>query len=428
MTKGLFIKRNGIKKILFCACFAMSTMMFSTTVVAQTLQYNSTTDKAEEEDFEYFEGKVTYGVNIRVDAGADKDKVMVDGKGVSLSKGTIVTIIGSKKVGSKPWYQIRFTYGDKELEGFATSTYIEKTGVVITPTPMPTPTPEPTPEPTIAPEPTPEPVTVNPTMAPTEETQTDKVTKESGNTVKYISVAIAIIAVAGGGIYFFLRRKKDGEQAVHVSEKVAKLKGIVISSKVDNKSEDKVKDQYKDKDRYQNRDQSRDQGRDQGRDKVIVKDRDKDRDKDKEREKENEISLEDKKRQEGRISKRDKILRQIDAANKSEVYVIKSKADKEQKDLGLAVTLDVIDLEECVNDKEHNPTQQENTDKKSLRTAINGLKQHDIILHKFFGKGEVYDNSDVRLIEVRFGSDVRFLNKEQLVNKKLIQITNEKAQ
>ena len=62
----------------------------------------------------------------------------------------------------------------------------------------------------------------------------------------------------------------------------------------------------------------------------------------------------------------------------------------------------------------------ESDEKRALRNEINKLKPRDLVLHKYFGKGEVYDNSDVKLLEVRFGSDVRFLNKESLVSKRLL--------
>lgn len=62
----------------------------------------------------------------------------------------------------------------------------------------------------------------------------------------------------------------------------------------------------------------------------------------------------------------------------------------------------------------------ESDEKRALRYEINRLKPHDMVLHKYFGKGEVYDNSDVKLLEVRFGSDVRFLNKDSLVSKRLL--------
>lgn len=62
----------------------------------------------------------------------------------------------------------------------------------------------------------------------------------------------------------------------------------------------------------------------------------------------------------------------------------------------------------------------ESDEKRALRNMINKLKPHDLVVHKYFGKGEVYDNSDVKLLEVRFGSDVRFLNKESLISKHLL--------
>lgn len=62
----------------------------------------------------------------------------------------------------------------------------------------------------------------------------------------------------------------------------------------------------------------------------------------------------------------------------------------------------------------------ESEEKRALRTMIDELNEHDLVEHKYFGIGEVYDNSDVKLLEVRFGSDVRFLNKDSLVAKRLL--------
>ena len=70
----------------------------------------------------------------------------------------------------------------------------------------------------------------------------------------------------------------------------------------------------------------------------------------------------------------------------------------------------------------------ETDDKKNLRAAIDRLQQHDIINHKVYGEGEVYDNSDVKLMEVRFGNDVRFLNKDSIVAKKLVEIIDDEDQ
>ena len=67
-------------------------------------------------------------------------------------------------------------------------------------------------------------------------------------------------------------------------------------------------------------------------------------------------------------------------------------------------------------------------DKRTLRAAVDRLQEHDIINHKIYGEGEVYDNSDVKLMEVRFGNDVRFLNKDSIVAKRLIEIIDDEDQ
>lgn len=91
---------------------------------------------------------------------------------------------------------------------------------------------------------------------------------------------------------------------------------------------------------------------------------------------------------------------------------------------------DVYYTNEQLNDEEDilASLSKETDTKRQLRAAIDNLQEHDIITHVVYGEGEVYDNSDVKLIEVRFGNDVRFLNKESLVNKGLIQVVDEEEQ
>ena len=59
-------------------------------------------------------------------------------------------------------------------------------------------------------------------------------------------------------------------------------------------------------------------------------------------------------------------------------------------------------------------------DRSALREEINNLEAGDYVMHKYLGIGQVYDNSDVKLIEIRFGSDMRFLNKESCIMKKIL--------
>lgn len=63
-------------------------------------------------------------------------------------------------------------------------------------------------------------------------------------------------------------------------------------------------------------------------------------------------------------------------------------------------------------------------EKEALKAEIEGLRIGDRVYHEYFGAGTVLDNSDVRLVQVEFGSgplrDVRFINKSSCVAKKLM--------
>ncbi len=123
---------------------------------------------------------------------------------------------------------------------------------------------------------------------------------------------------------------------------------------------------------------------------------------------------------EGREGKEPKAAKeQVIARKRPEVRVVNDEDSEED-------ALENAEFEDVFNDQV--PTAEgikasatkESEEKKALRARIDGLKQHDIVVHKYFGKGEVYDNSDVKLLEVRFASDVRFLNKDSLVAKRLL--------
>ncbi|MBQ8633806.1 MAG: hypothetical protein IJ420_09390 [Lachnospiraceae bacterium] len=59
-------------------------------------------------------------------------------------------------------------------------------------------------------------------------------------------------------------------------------------------------------------------------------------------------------------------------------------------------------------------------EKELLREEIENLSPGDLVYHEYFGKGVVFDNSDVKRIEIRFGTDVRFVDKGACVAKKLM--------
>ncbi len=72
--------------------------------------------------------------------------------------------------------------------------------------------------------------------------------------------------------------------------------------------------------------------------------------------------------------------------------------------------------------------EQDNEEKRILREKIEQLQEHDLVRHVVYGEGEVYDNSDVKLLEVRFGNDMRFLKKDQLVNKRELVVFDDEDQ
>jgi uncharacterized membrane protein len=371
------IRKNGkriLRGAMFGACFAMTVALFETSVTfGNELKINAlvSTTQAKDEDQIYYIGKVTGGVNIRVGAGADKGQLVVAKQSVKLKKGDEVTILSEVMVGNKPWYEIRFKYGKKEVVGYATSTYIEKTSKTIAPTPMPTLTPEPTLTPTPVPTAIP---TVEPTAIPTKTTNVAG-ENSTGSMILWIFGGVSMLAlVIVLTISARKKRKEEFKEAKEVSKKVDKLKTMVITKDIDEK--DSTEENSKNK-------------------------------------------------AAGKFTKEGRPARQpIAIQHTSEVYVKNSKPDNSNKFTDeLAVTKELV--AEDVSVKKEN-LEKDCGEKNELRIAIHALREHDIVIHKYFGKGEVFDNSDVKLIEVRFGGDARFLNKDQLINKKLLQITNER--
>lgn len=368
------IGKNGkriLRGVMFGACFAMTVALFETSVTyGNELKINALVSTTQDKDEIYYIGKVTGGVNVRVGAGADKDQLVVANQSVKLKKGTEVTILSEIMVGNKPWYEIKFKLGKEEVVGYATSTYIEKTSKTIAPTPMPTLTPEPTLTPT--PEPTAIP-TIEPTAIPTKTTN-EAGENSTGSMILWIFGGISLLAL-GTMLTLSVRkkRKEDFEEAKEVSKKVDKLKNMVITKDIDEK----------------------DSNEKNSKNKAV-----------------------------GKFTKEGRPTRQpIAVQHTSEVYVKNSKPDTNGFTDELAVTKEQV-AEEVSSIKIS--LGKDNDEKNELRKAIQALREHDIVIHKYFGKGEVFDNSDVKLIEVRFGGDVRFLNKDQLITKKLLQVTNER--
>ena len=64
----------------------------------------------------------------------------------------------------------------------------------------------------------------------------------------------------------------------------------------------------------------------------------------------------------------------------------------------------------------------EKTPEEIIREKLDLLKEQDTLVHREYGVGEVIDNSDPQMIQVRFGRDLRFLKKDRLARKQLVDL------
>lgn len=381
-------KINILQSSILCA--GLSILLFSADITAfasirETSQILLTTTSPNDPDILGIVGKVTGRVNVRTKAGENSERVIYNGEGVRLQRGEKVLIIGEEMVGLKAWYQISFERGGEELIGYATSTYIEKTSTVITPEPTttaePTATPEPTP--TKVPSVTPEPTILN------------NGTSGNGNggsgdrMFNYIAVVVASFITLGVIGAAILHRKKDEEEYNEhsLSRKLENLKHIKLdkstNSKMNLSKADTSKTNTSKKNTLNDQNKFKNPANNQGK-------------------KINTNSVEKRRKQ----------------INPVEEFAATKEQIAEPMVSVLYTTKQILEAK--------NENYKDGEEKKALRMRIQKLREHDIVIHKYFGRGEVFDNSDVRLIEVRFGNDVRFLNKDNLAAKKLLTITNER--
>lgn len=329
---------------------------------------------AEDEEIAY-QGIANREVRVRTGPGTEYDQVVVGNKLLYLSSQTECVIIGQDTASNgKEWYKIRYTIGDEEIEGFVFAEYVGKFELSPTeaPTPMPTSTPTPTPTNTPTPTPTAAPVV---TEAP----------KSSGKGTK-IALAAAIIAViVGGGTAFAIIRRKKREDSILGSEstkELARLNKLKLeNSKLGKNNRDNSKTE-----KAANAGKSK--GKNSGSGKQI------------------------------KIKK--SAVKDVHAEDTDSLADMPVTEKAIEKSPAREVSKEVINLDtEAMKESSSKELEQ----KRILRADIEALSERDIVIHKIFGEGEVFDNSDVKLIEIRFGNDARFLNKDQLAAKRLLEET-----
>lgn len=299
----------------------------------------------------FYKGKANGTVNVRLGPGEEYDKLKIDGKNVQVNRDTDITIIGEDTASSgKLWYHIQFEYNGAVVDGYSTSSYIDK-DVLCTPTPTPIPSPTPTPEPTPTEIPEEPPA---PTEAPVSEARQEK---EQDLKMMIIIVAAVFVVLVVIIIIIAVIRRKRKKNDTEISGTVNKVKNLTY-------------------------DESKRQGK----------------------KRQPEIR---------RLSDNDPVVE----VTKMPVYPAEDDYEAYDDDYSDNATGNVLEN-----------ASKEAEEKKALRAKIDALSEHDIVIHKYFGEGEVYDNSDVNLLEVRFDNDVRFLNKDSLVSKKLLEVPDTDAQ
>ena len=314
----------------------------------------------------------TESLNVRTGCGTNYDQIEVNGEKLKIYEGDKVAIMSvGLSTGGKTWYEVRWVEDGVKYHGYVSGTFLKKTEEraypIATPTPVPTPTPEPTPTPiaTPTPEPTPTPM-VMPTTAPEQDQK-----GEGGFDVLTVIAIVAVLLLAAGGVTIFLMIKKRGASAAETTEKIDSLKNIQLKKNTEETDGNSINVMRRKTDIPEETRENipRPQNRGYESDAAMLA--------------------------------RKEHARMVNAEimEKSRFYDPNEEKKKEDE---------LKQLSESLKEKE------------LLREEIENLSPGDLVYHEYFGKGVVFDNSDVKRIEIRFGTDVRFVDKAACVAKKLM--------
>ena len=349
-----------LKKVLYVA-------LCGSLLFAKGTYASAATEAVYEYDVERGDGSVyrgvvtTYGLNVRSGAGKDNPVVKIGDTGVTLDKEDEVAILDQAVSNGQVWYKVSFLREETIIVGYIHSSYVNLTVDVVEP--LATPTPIPTPTPTPAPAtPTPIPVTATPTEAPQDENESGG----GGGGIVAILVVVAIAAAALVALWYLKKRTED-VKGNETSEKLDNLKNISLSNAplsadgtpiaVMKRREQVVQEPEDGVRRYP-------------------------------RERQDEASL---------------------LADKERARLMNEEMIRQSR-TGENVEEEARLREIAANLKE----------KEVLKEEIDRLHIGDMVYHEYFGKGIVRDNSDVKVIEISFGQDVRFLNKASCAAKRLL--------
>ncbi len=358
----------------------------------------------------FYEGRVIVGsyANVRTGPGTSAEILNVDGENIRLTNGDMVIILGeTTNTSNEVWYHIRFTVNGTQVEGYCRSDFITRTEVTITPTPTPSPTPTPEPETEPASEGTSEPA---PTQAPEQDGGGSNLTK-----VLLIVFLILFVLAAAYIAYYFLiyKRQKDNQRM-----KQKQAGGTIARKRTPGENGSPNHTTLK-------------QGSGGGPGRTTGQPR--------------PAGSTSKpagtrpsgtqRKPSGTVPARPGQGSAKSGASGSTRPAGQSPAGSSQSRQGSAPSRTApkqpVKKEANVSQESADTTRDLFTpvprqdsfatdDRTALREEINHLEAGDYVMHKYLGIGQVYDNSDVKLIEIRFGSDMRFLNKESCIMKRIL--------
>lgn len=366
-------KRKVYKRMLLCGvavflCVATLATPVTNAMAAKEPTYELTEETA---GIEAKIGKVKESsANVRIGIGTEYDKLQVNGKTITLKKGELVAILSEGRAANgKLWYEIRWVEDGVEYHAYTYAGNLTNTGEPAIPIATPTPTPTPSPTPTPTPEATPTPI-ATPTPTPT---PVPVVTEEDpdffGTALKGIGF-VSILLFLGAGAYMFLNKRKKQNVKTETSEKIDNLKNIRLDKK---ETEDnvRVKEQAPEPEPEEKE--------------TVV----------------NANRVRHMPESDATLLARKEHARLVNEEIMERSRFYDPTEEKKKQD-------ELKQLSESLKEKE------------LLRDEIDNLIPGELVYHEYFGKGVVFDNSDVKVIEIRFGTDVRFINKSSCVAKKLM--------
>lgn len=368
-----------------------------------------------------------------------------DGTVVKLKKGDEVFVWGeTKDVDLDVWYHITGKFKDEDYEGYIYIKRVNRENTQIQFTPAPTPTPTPTPVPVISePAEVPEdPDITEPTPEQKQEVELPKnlddakEDRDNNKPLKTILVIclIFIVLISAYFLYQRVQEKKLEEEMERYSKQRPALERL---DGEDEESFKEVKKQY-----YASMNIGRDGRKESAKKPVSHID-----------ELDDELNDDDLKLN---VSKN---------SDTGDLYEIDSLSDDDVKIINdFHANSDIFDDEDKVSDSSDDDLSDEDlkyfekmkgnveapsasaiaaagsaesildespivnscfeddapTPEERLRMKIDSLRAGEVFVHKLYGEGEVIDNSDSEVIQVRFGRDLRFLKKEKLARKDLV--------